>query len=80
MNFPIYRRIGVVWALFGMVALAALLFAPGARALEFEIVNESGRSNEEVFVTVVANGAYEVPGIPEDVPQKLSEIPVVHPW
>lgn len=74
MNFPIYRRIGVVWALFGMIALAALLFAPGARALEFEIVNESGRSNEEVFVTVVANGEYAVPGVPEDVPQKLSEI------
>jgi hypothetical protein len=71
MNFPIHRRIGVV----GAIALAALLFAPGARALEFEIVNESGRSNEEVFVTVVAHGEYAVPGIPEDVPQKLSEIP-----
>ena len=75
MNFPIHRRIGVVWALFGMLALAALLFAPGARALEFEVVNESGRPDDEVFVTVVANGDYEVPGIAEDVPQKLSEIP-----
>jgi hypothetical protein len=74
MSFPIYRRTGVLWALFGLVALAALFFAPGARALEFEIVNESGRPDDEVFVTVVAHGAYEVPGVPEDVPQKLSEI------
>lgn len=75
MNFPICRRIGAVWGLFGALVLAALLFAPGARALEFEIVNESGRSDEEVFVTVVAHGAYEVPGVTEDVPQRLSAIP-----
>ncbi|HKZ15167.1 MAG TPA: beta-1,3-glucanase family protein [Solirubrobacterales bacterium] len=75
MNSLIDRRTGALWTLIGALALAALLFAPGAQALEFEIVNESGRPDEEVFVTVVAHGAYEVPGIPEDVPQKLSEIP-----
>lgn len=55
--------------------LAGLFLAPAAGALEFEIVNESGREDDEVFVTVVANGAYAVPGIVEDQPQKLSEIP-----
>lgn len=57
------------------LALAGLLIAPSAQALQFEIVNESGREDDEVFVTVVANGAYDVPGVTEDEPVKLSEIP-----
>lgn len=55
--------------------LAGLFLAPAAGALQFEIVNESGREDDEVFVTVVANGAYAVPGVSEDEPVKLSEIP-----
>ncbi len=55
--------------------LAGLLMAPVAGALEFEVVNESGREDDEVFVTVVANGAYDVPDVTENEPVKLSEIP-----
>jgi glycosyl hydrolase family 64 (putative beta-1,3-glucanase) len=73
MRFAQGGRIGVLW-----VALAAaafyMLLAPAAQALQFEIVNESGKSDDEVFVTVVANGAYDVPGVVEDEPVKLSEI------
>src|SRR5207342_2662055 len=61
----------------GLVAvLAALLFPTAASALQFEIVNESGRSTEEVFVTVQGEaGTYDVPGMVNDEPKKLSEVP-----
>ncbi len=63
------------WAATLTAVLACLVLAPAASALQFEIVNESGRENDEVFITVVANGAYDVPGVVEDEPRKLSEIP-----
>lgn len=55
--------------------VVGLFTVPAASALEFEIVNESGLEDDEVFVTVVANGAYAVPGVTEDEPVKLSEVP-----
>lgn len=57
-----------------MVVLGGLFIAPAAQALQFEIVNESEREDDEVFVTVVANGAYDVPGVAENTPTKLSEL------
>jgi len=66
---------GALWGAIVAAALSTLLLAPPASALQFEIVNESGREDDEVFVTVVANGAYDVPGVAEDEPRKLSEIP-----
>ena len=55
----------------GVAALAfsALLLAPAASALQFGIVNESGYEDDEVFVTVVAGGAYDVPGMTNDEPE-----------
>lgn len=75
MNFAQGRRIRVLWAALAAAMLAALLSSSAASALELEIVNESGREDEDVYVTVVANGAYDVPGVTEDAPVKLSEIP-----
>jgi len=75
MQFARVSRLGGLWVAIAAALLAALLLAPAASALEFEIVNESGREDEDVYVTVVANGAYDVPGITEDEPVKLSEIP-----
>lgn len=64
----------LLWAVLLALALSGLFLAPAARALQFEIVNESGREDDEVFVTVVANGAYGVPGVSKNVPVKLSEL------
>lgn len=54
--------------------LVALAIPASAAALEFEIVNESGRSAEDVYVTV-NGGDFDVPGMVADEPKKLSEIP-----
>ncbi len=62
------------WAAILALVLAGLFLAPAAHALQFEIVNESGREGDEVFVTVVAHGAYDVPGVAENTPTKLSEL------
>jgi hypothetical protein len=79
MSFLAHRPVRAVSAAIAAVCLIALLIASAAQAgqpLEFEIVNESGRSNEEVFITVApgAGAAYNVPGIPQDEPVKLSDI------
>lgn len=75
MSFAQRGRFRVLLAALATATLATLLFASAAPALEFQIVNESGREDEDVYVTVVANGAYDVPGVVEDEPVKLSEIP-----
>jgi hypothetical protein len=67
------RRVAL-WVATLALALTGLFLAPAAQALQFEIVNESGREDDEVFVTVVAHGAYDVPGVPENTPTKLSEL------
>jgi hypothetical protein len=67
------RRVAL-WAAMLALVLAGLFLASTAQALQFEIVNESGREDDEVFVTVVANGAYDVPGVTENTPTKLSEL------
>jgi hypothetical protein len=58
-----------------LVLLALALCPAAASALDFKVVNESGRPPSEVFVTVAAGGAYEVSGMANDVPKPLSEIP-----
>lgn len=63
-----------------IVALVLALAVPSAAsALTFKIDNESGRSPEEVWITVVGAagpGEFEVPGpVANNVPIKLSEIP-----
>lgn len=73
MAVPDIRR-AALWAALLALALAGLFLAPAAQALQFEIVNESGREDDEVFVTVVANGTYDVPGVTENAPTKLSEL------
>jgi hypothetical protein len=57
-------------------AAVAAMFPAAASALEFAVVNESGRGPEGVYVTVVGDPAtYDVPGMVNDEPKKLSEIP-----
>lgn len=60
-----------------LVALLVALVTPAAAsALSFEIVNESGRPAEDVYVTVAGEaGTYDVPGMVNDEPKKLSEVP-----
>lgn len=71
---PIRKR--RAWPLALLLAAAAALSLPtAASALELEIVNESGRSPDDIYVTVVSPGAFDVAGAANDVPQKLSEIP-----
>jgi hypothetical protein len=55
-------------------ALAVLAVPATASALSFHIVNESGLEAKDVYVDIVANGAFEVPGFVNDEPKKLSEI------
>jgi hypothetical protein len=74
MIFAKGSRSGRLWMVALALALGGLFMAPAAGALQFEIVNESGREDDEVFVTVVANGAYDVPGVTENSPTKLSEL------
>lgn len=65
---------GKLLGMLSAVLFCCALLAPAAQALQFEIANESGREDDEVFVTVVANGAYDVPGVSENTPTKLSEL------
>jgi hypothetical protein len=63
------RRLGL------LAAIAALLALPAsASALQLRVVNESGRPDGEVFVDIVAHGAFDVPGFVNDQPKALSEI------
>ncbi len=55
--------------------LAALAVPASASALQFHIVNESGRPASEVFVDIAAGGEFDVPGFLNDQPKALSEIP-----
>jgi hypothetical protein len=66
------RRLGLLGIVAALLALPA-----SASALQFHIVNESGRSANEVFVTVVvpAGKPFDVPGFNSDEPRRLSEIP-----
>ncbi len=58
------------------VAAAAMLFPVGASALELRIVDQGSRGPEDVYVTVVGQpGNYDVTGMANDTPKKLSEIP-----
>lgn len=61
----------------GLLALLlAMLFPSAASALNFEIVNESGRAPEDVYVTVEGEaGTFHVPGMVDNEPKKLSEVP-----
>ncbi|MBK5231793.1 MAG: hypothetical protein JJE13_02275 [Thermoleophilia bacterium] len=55
--------------------LAALLCPSAASALTFKIDNQSGRANDQVFVTVAGSASqYDVPGMSNDVPKPLSSI------
>jgi len=55
-----------------VAVLAAFAFPAAAPALEFEIANESGRS--DVYVTVIGS-EFDVPGMEFDVPKPLAEVP-----
>lgn len=59
------------------LALTVTVAAPAAaQALTFKIANESGRAPQDVYVTVAGEDAtYDVPGMVDDAPKKLSEIP-----
>jgi hypothetical protein len=61
----------------GLLATVAVLLAlpASASALNFHVVNESGRPASEVFVDIAAGGAFDVPGFLNDHPKALSEIP-----
>lgn len=56
-----------------LVLLLSLLVPAAASALEFEIANQSGRSDSEVFVTVVGS-PMNVTGLEYDVPKSLQEL------
>jgi hypothetical protein len=57
-----------------LAALAALTLPAAASAsVQFQIVNESGRAPEDVYVTVTGS-EFDVPGMANNVPKKLSEI------
>lgn len=60
-----------------LLALASLLIPPSAAsALEFELVNQSGRPADKVFVTVAgSDSGFDVPGTPNNVPVTLASIP-----
>jgi hypothetical protein len=61
--------------LFLLATLALALAMPGAAsALTFKIDNESGRPAEDVYVTI-SGANFDVPGMANDVPRKLSEVP-----
>jgi hypothetical protein len=63
------RRLGL------LATVAALLALPAsASALKLQIVNESGRAANEVFVDIVAPGGAEGDGFVNNHPQALSEI------
>jgi len=64
------RRLGLLAAIATLLALPA-----SASALQLHIVNESGRPASEVFVDIAAGGGFDVPGLLNDHPRALSEIP-----
>lgn len=64
--------------LLALVLVLACVLPSAASALSFKINNESGRSPEEVWVTVAGAsgpGEFQVSGVENDVPKRLSEIP-----
>jgi len=69
-------RARLVAAAVSALAAAAMLFPVGASALELRIVDEAKPGPQDVYVTVVGQpGTYDVPGMANDTPKKLSEIP-----
>ena len=60
-----------------LLILTVFALLPGnAAALKFKIVNQSGRAADQVFVTVAGSpSGFDVPGIPNNQPVKLSSIP-----
>ena len=54
--------------------LAAFAFPAAAQALDFKIVNESGRAAEDVYVTVIG-GDFDVTGMKAEEPKPLNEVP-----
>ncbi|HNK35101.1 MAG TPA: hypothetical protein PK038_05960, partial [Solirubrobacterales bacterium] len=60
-----------------LAVLATFALLPGqAQALKFKIVNQSGRSADQVFVTVAGSPSnFNVPSVPNNEPVKLSSIP-----
>ncbi|HEX8752258.1 MAG TPA: hypothetical protein VF731_02475 [Solirubrobacterales bacterium] len=57
-----------------LAALFGLLVPAAASALSFRVDNESARSAEEVWITITGAN-FNVPGMEDDVPRKLSEVP-----
>ena len=58
-----------------LLTLVLALAAPSAAsALTFKINNESGHSAEDVYVTITGTN-FNVPGMADNVPKKLSEVP-----
>jgi hypothetical protein len=73
---PVPHRSRLLAAAVFLLAVATMLFPAGASALELQIVDQSGHQPEDVYVTVVGQpGAFDVPGMVNDEPKKLSEIP-----
>ena len=68
-----FRRHAVLVALAFALGLAVL--PASASALSFHIVNQSTEPDSQVYVDIVANGAFEVPGWTNDESKPLSEIP-----
>ena len=70
-------RVQLVWPVALLLGLAAAMSLPAtASALEFQIVNQSDHSLEDVYVTVAGEaGTFDVPGMVDDEPKQLSEIP-----
>ncbi len=74
-RFPSRARVRLALPLLvALTALAALALPAAASAsIQFQIVNESGRAPEDVYVTVTGS-EFDVPGMANNVPKKLSEI------
>ena len=72
-NRIFFRRHTVLVALAFALGLAVL--PTSASALSFHIVNQSTEPDSQVYVDIVANGAFEVPGWTNDESKPLSEIP-----
>jgi hypothetical protein len=68
------RSVGLRLLLVALTCVLGLALPSTATALTLELVNESGRSADDVYVTV-AGAAFDVPGMTSDVPVRLSAIP-----
>jgi hypothetical protein len=69
------RRLPLLRALLALAAFAALALPASAAAIEVEIVNESGRPDNEVWITVASpEPAFGVTQFTKDVPKQLSEV------